>query len=108
MGMLYKVISQMWKSFGSKINEEDPEHIHIKEPKDFTMSLGITPSSLFESDKPNFEVIGMYYDCRDGNGGLVYIKISIDSTEYYVRIPPEQCISLGFINLHGIKDYCKI
>ena len=73
-----------------------------------TMTLGIMlPIFIKEGDKPNYQILGIQYNCLDGKGDLVRVTLEVDTRAYVVEISTHEAVSLGFINPYGLKDYCK-
>lgn len=72
-----------------------------------TITLGVTPSSFFHNNKPNFQMLNINYTSLDGDGDLVKITLEGGGDRYTVKISTQEAVDLGFINPYGLKSYCK-
>ncbi len=72
-----------------------------------TMTLGITPSSYFENNKPNYQVLNINYNVGDGEGDLVRVTLQVGLKVDVIKITCQEAISLGFINPYGLNNYCR-
>jgi len=72
-----------------------------------TMTLGVTPYTMFENNKPNYQVLNINYNVSDGRGDLVRVTLEGGGRVYVIKISGEEAVDLGFINPYGLKDYCR-
>ena len=69
-----------------------------------TMTLGCTPIEMYESKKPNYEVLSIRYSDFDG---YVNVALQLGTKVDVIKISSQEALSLGFINPYGLKGYCK-
>ena len=72
-----------------------------------TMTLGVTPSSYFENNKPNYQVLNINYSVGDGEGELVRVTLQVGTKVDVIKITGREAISSGFINPYGLNNYCR-
>ncbi|AGO47971.1 hypothetical protein Phi12:1_gp5 [Cellulophaga phage phi12:1] len=72
-----------------------------------TMTLGVTPITWFNNDKPNYQILNINYSTSDGKGDLVRVTLQVSQKVEVIKISTQEAVSLGFINPYGLKDYCK-
>ena len=72
-----------------------------------TMTLGVTPSSYFENNKPNYQVLNINYNVSDGKGDYVSVTLQVGCKVDVIQISCQEAVHLGFINPYGLKDYCR-
>lgn len=71
-----------------------------------TMTLGVTPTTLFDNDKPNYQVLNINFN-TGGNYDLVRVTLQKGLKVKVIEICHTEAVDLGFINPYGLKDYCK-
>jgi hypothetical protein len=72
-----------------------------------TMTLGVTPSSYFENNKPNYQILNINYSVGDGEGELVMVTLQVGLKVDVIKITTQEAISLGFINPYGLNKYYR-
>lgn len=68
-----------------------------------TMTLGVTPSSYFENNKPNYQILNINYNCSEGKGDLVRVTLEVGTKVEVIKISTQEVVNLGFINPYGLK-----
>ena len=72
-----------------------------------TMTLGVTPVTMFENRKPNYQVLNINYNVSDGKGDYVRVTLEVGGKVDVIQISTQEAVHLGFINPYGLKDYCR-
>lgn len=73
----------------------------------FTATLGVTPSSYFENDVPNFQILSVRYKALDGEGDLVYVTVQKGVVVNTIMLTTQEAVKLGFINPEGLDEFLK-
>ncbi len=71
-----------------------------------TMTLGVTPVTMFENRKPNYQILNINYNVSDGEGDYVRVTLEVGGKVDVIQISTQEAVHLGFINPYGLKDYC--
>ena len=71
-----------------------------------TMTLGLTPISLFDNDNQNCQILSINFNTGDGKGNLVRVTLQVGLKVDVIKISTQEAVKLGFINPYGLKDYC--
>ena len=70
-----------------------------------TITLGVTPSSMFDNKERNFQILGVRYNVLDGDGDCIHITLQMGMHVETIRLTPLEAIDMGFINPDGLKKY---
>lgn len=90
-------------------NQEENKTLHIGDVSSslkHTMTLGVTPTTMFENSKPNYQILNIKYNVSDGKG-LVRVTLEVGTKVDVIEISTQEAVNLGFINPYGLKDYCR-
>lgn len=83
-----------------------PNNIDISK-LDYTATLGVTPSTMFDNKKPNHQILNLSCRIGDGDGELVHVSIQTGNTVKTIKLTRIQAVEIGFINPYALDKFFR-
>ena len=79
-----------------------------RNPLKHTITLGVTPATMFDNKERNFQILSVRYQAVDGEGDYIHIVLQVGNKVESLKLSPQEAVYIGFINPEGLKKHTTI